>query len=698
MQLDALTFWQRVFARTRRRTAGSARGEARHVGCSSSRLVKRGVMCAAVALGMMGEASAQVFTMPVRSGSPRESEPGGVNGTLQPTQPIGRRDCANEEWSFIVNYSGSASATRLEYWIGVDAMACSTAANRHPVSSGTPRCWPISQTPSLTFLNPTIPLSYTVRIRSSYLVSPLTGNCSDLQTTQGNVATNFLTLLASPPSDNNIVATFALSYDIEVPQTPTDVTLSAGEGSVNVQWTYTGSGTTATTSSDPDSGVTGAVPRDLQGFWLLCDPPPFGQTTDASVGDGGSDASIGLDVETDDDGGVLSCGTPGFENLDPNDDAQFQRYRCSDLIGAASTRGAATGLTNGVPYRVAVVAQDLAGNRSALGLPTACVRPQPLTDFWEHYRASGGVAEPLGCRANPGAGDGRWSLLMGALILMSWRRRSWRCKRGAALMIAALPLLAPSIAEAQTFELFGSRDTRRRWESPQHFLFELRGGPFYPDVDGEFRGAATPFSDMFGTDDRLLLSAEFDWQILRIHPVGSIGLGVGAGYSAFGAIAPVTEARMPAPSGWTRPSGGQETTLHVVPGFIGGVVRIDALARHTVIPLVPYVKFGLGFAYWWSTLGDNLSRRSGASSPNVRPADTDLGVAATGLSLGTHLAVGLMLRLDFLERGAQQRWDAIMGVNHSYLFAEYTRADVGTSGTQLQLATETWNAGLAFEF
>ena len=89
--------------------------------------------------------------------------------------------------------------------------------------------------------------------------------------------------------------------------------------------------------------------------------------------------------------------------------------------------------------------------------------------------------------------------------------------------------------------------------------------------------------------------------------------------------------------------------------------------------------------------------------PLITPAaqngiQTICGVAATGLSLGTHLAVGLMLRLDFLERGAQSRWDSVMGVNHSYLFGEYTRADVGTGGTQLQLATETWKVGLAFEF
>lgn len=266
------------------------------------------------------------------------------------------------------------------------------------------------------------------------------------------------------------------------------------------------------------------------------------------------------------------------------------------------------------------------------------------------------------------------------------------------LAVAVACSLAPSLAGAQTFELFGPDPSRQRWESPQNFLFELRGGPYFPDVDGEFGGRATPFADMFGTNDRLLISAEFDWQFLRVNPVGSIALAVGAGFTQFGAIAPITQSPMPAASSWNRPGDGQETVLHVVPGWVGGAIRIDALARRTAVPLVPYVKFGLGLAYWWSTIGDNLSRRSATTSPDVRAGDTDLGQAATGLSLGTHLAVGLMVRLDFLERRAQQRWDAAMGVNHSYVFGEYTRADVGTGGTQLQLSSSTWNAGLAFEF
>ncbi|MEZ4390165.1 MAG: hypothetical protein R3A48_03635 [Polyangiales bacterium] len=57
-----------------------------------------------------------------------------------------------------------------------------------------------------------------------------------------------------------------------------------------------------------------------------------------------------------------------------------------------------------------------------------------------------------------------------------------------------------------------------------------------------------------------------------------------------------------------------------------------------------------------------------------------------------------MLHLDFLERGAARRWDSVMGVNHDYLFGEYTRADVGTRRHPASSPPETWNAGLAFEF
>jgi len=259
---------------------------------------------------------------------------------------------------------------------------------------------------------------------------------------------------------------------------------------------------------------------------------------------------------------------------------------------------------------------------------------------------------------------------------------------------------APSIARAQTFELFGPDSSRSRHESTQNFLVELRGGPWYPNVDSEFDGRATPFADMFGTSDRILLGAELDWQFLRINPIGSLGLGVGAGYSSASAIAPLTQNPMPAAGSWERPSDGQQTSLQVIPGYAVAVVRIDVLSRRTVIPLVPYVKYGVGYAYWWITNGDTLSRRSLTLSPGATAGDSDFGQAATGGSIGTHFAAGLMLRLDVFEPAVQRAWDQQMGVNHSYVFAEYVRSDLGGLGSrpQLRLGTETWNVGLAMEF
>lgn len=259
---------------------------------------------------------------------------------------------------------------------------------------------------------------------------------------------------------------------------------------------------------------------------------------------------------------------------------------------------------------------------------------------------------------------------------------------------------APSVVAAQTLEPFGPDTSRNRHESTQSFLVELRGGPWFPDVDAEFGGRAAPFGDMFGTGDRLLLGAELDWQFLRVGPVGSLGVGVGAGYTSASAVAPLTQTPMPPAASWERPADGQETSLQVIPGYVVAVIRIDVLARRTIIPLVPYLKYGIGYAYWWITNGDMLSRRSLSLSPGASADDSDLGQAATGGTLGTHLAAGLMLRLDVFEPAVQRAWDLEMGVNHSYLFAEYVRSDLGGLGArpQLRLGTATWNVGLAMEF
>jgi len=264
--------------------------------------------------------------------------------------------------------------------------------------------------------------------------------------------------------------------------------------------------------------------------------------------------------------------------------------------------------------------------------------------------------------------------------------------------LALCALAAPSPAQAQTWTI--GDDGRAPYESAQNFAVEARFAPWQPDVDSEFGGRATPFYDYFGYSeraspgspeirrvrDRLLGGLEVDWQALRFGPVASLGLGVGVSYSDLSAPAPVTA---------TGASSGQTSTLHMLPMYAVLVARIDVLARRTVVPLVLYGKAGVAVTHWWVNAGDDFARRSEAS-PTAPNHTSDFGQSARGFSYGWQLAVGAMLRLDFLEPRVQRAWDLDMGVNHSYVFAEYMVV-TDWNRPQLHVASNTWVFGVAFE-
>lgn len=77
--------------------------------------------------------------------------------------------------------------------------------------------------------------------------------------------------------------------------------------------------------------------------------------------------------------------------------------------------------------------------------------------------------------------------------------RRWGWRVGAWALAAGCVALGAGTADAQTLKPFGRDPGTNRFESPQNFMVEFRGGPFLPDVDAEFGGRATPFRDMFGT-------------------------------------------------------------------------------------------------------------------------------------------------------------------------------------------------------
>ncbi len=247
-----------------------------------------------------------------------------------------------------------------------------------------------------------------------------------------------------------------------------------------------------------------------------------------------------------------------------------------------------------------------------------------------------------------------------------------------ALALTAALVTTSAHAQDRGFDPLGGRT--RNVESPQHFAAEIRFSPFKPDVDSDpALGGRAPYATAFGTGPNLLVSAEFDWQALRIPDVGTLGPGLGAGYSTASGRAPYT-----APRTGLSP---EQTTLDMFPFYAVAVFRADVLWRQLHVPLVPYVKAGIAFSLW------RASNTLGTSHYQ--------GISGTGSSLGTQLALGLGLNLNVFDPYAAKNFDEAMGVNGTYLFAELDRSDLTGLGLQkdpLRVGGTSWNFGLAFEF
>jgi hypothetical protein len=239
---------------------------------------------------------------------------------------------------------------------------------------------------------------------------------------------------------------------------------------------------------------------------------------------------------------------------------------------------------------------------------------------------------------------------------------------------AAAVLLVPT-RDAAAFE-FGTPAREHPFRSPQNFAFELRFSPYRPAIDDEPGLAGTPYRDRFGTNPRLCIGVEFDWQVFRIPYVGTIGPGLGAGIVGMSRPAKTI----------TGEASGDEYSLDIYPFWLSGVLRVDAPWRDLGFPLVPYGKLGLGYAPW------RASNTGGTSSVN--------GISGKGQTFGTHVALGLAFALDALDGGASRNMDNAIGINNTYLYAEYYWLNLNGLGQDkaLYVGTNTWAMGLAFEF
>jgi hypothetical protein len=254
--------------------------------------------------------------------------------------------------------------------------------------------------------------------------------------------------------------------------------------------------------------------------------------------------------------------------------------------------------------------------------------------------------------------------------------------RGALAAVGLFAALAalPRAARAQEFadEAAIVEGEGTAYKTPQRFAYELTFGPYKPDVDGEFNGVRSPYADYFGSGQHLLMRTELDYQFL--HRFGSLGAGIGLGYFSVTGTAPMAD-------GTGRPSGDQ-SQLKVVPLSLSAVYRFDYLLETRNIPLVPFGKLGLDWAYWQITDG------------NGNIADDGNGGHARGGTWGWHAAAGVALMLDFVDPDAARDFDEDLGVNHTGLTFEYYHSDIsglGQSG-RMHVGDDNWTLGLVLEF
>jgi hypothetical protein len=234
-------------------------------------------------------------------------------------------------------------------------------------------------------------------------------------------------------------------------------------------------------------------------------------------------------------------------------------------------------------------------------------------------------------------------------------------------------------ASAQGVDEFGTYGARNQdhGESPQYGAFEIRFGRYIPDVDSSVPNG-TPFKDTFGDSNRYMFGLEADWQLIRIPHLGTLGPGLGWGYTRATGFAHLAAA--------PTVLSGEQTALSVMPFYVVGVLRADVLARDFGIPIVPYGKLGVGYALWWASDGGTTSRQN--------------GVLGRGSSYGPQYGLGLMFLLDELDPQTARDADNSIGINNSYIFGELFGSELDGFGskTRMNVGTNSWVLGLAVEF
>ena len=228
-----------------------------------------------------------------------------------------------------------------------------------------------------------------------------------------------------------------------------------------------------------------------------------------------------------------------------------------------------------------------------------------------------------------------------------------------ALCFAAAPAAAQTVVETLGPEISSA--------SERTGAIQLRLGTYRPRMQDEGLSSDV-YDDFFGSS---MLLFELEGQRFFYQGYGSAGVSVSAGYAekyAEGTPAPGTPTTGPI----------EKSGLQVFPLSLGVFYRLDYPALRWGVPLVPYAEATLRY----------IPYRFANSAANVKGGKRGYGF--TG---------GVQLMLDFLEPSMARSLDSDLGVNHTYLFAEYTRTEVNNFGKGgLDLSSRGWMFGFALDY
>jgi hypothetical protein len=269
----------------------------------------------------------------------------------------------------------------------------------------------------------------------------------------------------------------------------------------------------------------------------------------------------------------------------------------------------------------------------------------------------------------------RWSTSPTPHASLSPEKPSMTCLRSFVVGSAACFLVAATSGSVSAQEVpKGSSDTQaqtqldphlkpatRRFESPERFVLEVRGGPYKVFTN------STTYGDFFQHDSGPNLGVQLDGIVYRMPKVFYVALGGNIGYLNYSGKAVARTTGMPT---------AEETTLALVPLAGTATIRLDLLPRRFGIPVI----FGARIGWQWTHWDTNTGARDDAE----------------GWAIGPVIAGQVALDLDTFEPGGARALDEEWGINHTFLFGEVFH--FAPTSRSLQVGGTHWMVGLGFVF